>query len=283
MRPRAHLRRGGVAAPLALALAVATAGAGTWLAVRADAAAPVRAGDPVRAPNGMVVSQSAIASEVGARVLEEGGNAIDAAVATGLALAVTHPTAGNIGGGGFMVVRFPDGRVTAYDFRERAPAAAHPDMFLEADGEYSPERHHNSHLAVGVPGTVAGFWMAHAAHGSRSWEDLVDPAVELARDGFPVSEDLADGLDYLLRDARERGYTATVDAYSNAGRPWTAGETIRLPDLARTLARIRDQGRDGFYRGETARMLAAEMERGGGWITEADLADYEAVEREPVV
>ncbi|MEZ4415679.1 MAG: gamma-glutamyltransferase [Gemmatimonadota bacterium] len=243
---------------------------------------PVPSTDPVRAPHGMVVSQSAIASEVGARVLEAGGNAVDAAIATGFALAVTHPTAGNIGGGGFMVIRFPDGRATTLDFREKAPMAARPEMFLDEDGEYAFDRHHNSHVSVGVPGTVAGFWQAHQQYGSETWSALVDPAVELAAEGFPVSEGLAEGLEWLLGQARDRGYQGTIDAYSNQGRPYQEGETLRLPDLSRTLGRIRDEGRDGFYQGETARLLAEEMARGGGLITEADLASYQAVERAPV-
>ena len=236
---------------------------------------------PVRAPSGMVVSASQIASDVGARILESGGNAVDAAVATGFALAVTHPSAGNIGGGGFMVIRLPDGESTTIDFRERAPLQAFEDMYKGEHGGYSYRKHHDSHLAVGVPGTVAGFAKAHDRYGSGDWARLVDPAVELARDGFTVSEDLAEGLEYLLRRAEGR-YPATIAAYSNDGEPYAAGETIRLHDLAESLTRIRDQGRDGFYRGETARLLAEEMRRGGGLITEADLAQYVAMEREPV-
>ena len=238
--------------------------------------------DPVRAPNGMVASQSALASAIGLGVLERGGNAIDAAVATGFALAVTHPTAGNIGGGGFMVVRFPDGRSTAYDFREKAPMAAHPEMFLDEDGEYSAKIHHDSHIAVGVPGTVAGFWKAHSDHGSMQWTEVVEPAVQVAQQGFPVTESLARGLEGLLRNAEERGYQGTIDAYSNGGVPYAPEDVIALPDLANSLARIRDQGRDGFYKGETARLLVEEMERNGGLITAEDLIAYEAVEREPI-
>ena len=238
--------------------------------------------DPVRAPNGMVASQSALASAIGLGVLERGGNAIDAAIATGFALAVTHPTAGNIGGGGFMVVRFPDGRATTYDFREKAPMAAHPEMFLDEDGEYSAQVHHDSHIAVGVPGTVAGFWKAHSDHGQMGWTEVVEPAVQVAYTGFDVSESLARGLEGLLRNATERGYQGTIDAYSNGGVPYAPGDVIQLPDLANSLARIRDQGRDGFYKGETARLLVEEMERNGGLITAEDLIAYEPVEREPI-
>lgn len=238
------------------------------------------AGETLRAAGGIVTSTSLIASEVGGEVLRQGGNAVDAAIATGLALAVTHPSAGNIGGGGFMVIRFPDGRATAIDFREKAPGAAHPEMFLGADGEYSSQIHHNSHVAVGVPGTVAGFALAHQRYGSREWAGLVSPAVALARDGFELSENLAGSLARALN--RMERYPASVAAYSKGGTPYEAGEILRLPDLANSLERIERQGRDGFYRGETARLIAEEMRANGGLITEEDLAAYEAVEREPV-
>ncbi len=235
---------------------------------------------PLRTTGGMVVASSAIASEVGRRVLEEGGNAVDAAIATGFAMAVTLPSAGNIGGGGFMVVRFPDGRSTVVEFREKAPLAAHPNMFLDADGEYSSDIHHDSHLAVGVPGTVAGFALAHERYGTREWSALVDPAVRLAADGFALSPGLARGLAWVVNNTPQ--YPATVAALSNGGVPYEAGDTWRQPDLARSLERIRDHGRDGFYAGETARLVAEEMVRGGGWITEDDLARYEAKERQPI-
>jgi gamma-glutamyltranspeptidase / glutathione hydrolase len=247
------------------------------LAAQAAREAPAA---PVRAQSGMVVSASAIASEVGGDVLRAGGNAVDAAIATGFALAVTYPTAGNIGGGGFMVIRFPDGRATAIDFREKAPLRAHPEMFLDARGEYSSEIHRNSHLAVGVPGTVAGFALAHERYGSGEWARLVGPAVALARDGFAVPAGLAASLARVLPSLRR--YPASVRAFSRNGTPYAAGEVWRQPDLARSLDRIRVEGKDGFYRGETARLLAAEMRRGGGWITEEDLARYEAKERAPV-
>jgi gamma-glutamyltranspeptidase / glutathione hydrolase len=238
---------------------------------------------PVVAANGMVVSASSIASDIGNQVLRDGGNAIDAAIATGFALAVTYPTAGNIGGGGFMVIRFPDGRTTAFDFREKAPLKAHPNMFLDDKGEYSSTIHHNSHLAVGVPGTVAGFALAHGKYGKSQWTALVSPAVKLARDGFAAPPGLARSLAGLASPtSRYARYPATVQAYTKNGVAYAEGETIRLPDLARTLERIQTQGRDGFYKGETARLLAEEMKRGGGMITEEDLARYQAKERAPV-
>ena len=234
----------------------------------------------VTSESGMVVSAYPDASEAGAEVLRAGGNAVDAAIATGLALAVTHPTAGNIGGGGFMVIRFPDGSATAVDFREKAPLKAHPEMFVGEDGEYSYQIHHRSHLAVGVPGTVAGFALAHEKYGSTAWRDLVEPSVALARDGFEVSDRLSASLARRLEAFRD--YPATYAQFSKDGVPYEPGEILAQPDLAATLERIRDDGRDGFYRGKTARLLAEEMERGGGWITEEDLARYEAREREPI-
>lgn len=244
-------------------------------------AAPVAAQDNgvVRTTDGVVSSQQWIASQVGADVLAAGGNAVDAAIATGFALAVTHPTAGNIGGGGFMVIRFPNGQSTALDFREKAPLAAHPEMWLDENGEYSSEMHHRSHLAVGVPGTVAGFEKAHTLYGEAPWASLVDASVALAEEGFVLSEALAGSIG---RFVGRTPYEASVQAYSKDGTPYAAGETMRLPDLARSLARIRDQGADGFYKGETARLIAAEMRRGGGIITEEDLARYRARERTPV-
>src|SRR3954471_23041307 len=152
------------------------------------------AGPTITAPRGMVVSASTIASEAGRNVLAEGGNAVDAAIATGFALAVTYPVAGNIGGGGFMVIRFPDGRATTIDFREMAPQAATPTMFLDSAGNYSARIHHDSYKSVGVPGTVAGFELAHRKYGSAKWSRLVDPAVRLASEGFAAPSGLASSL-----------------------------------------------------------------------------------------
>ncbi|MCY3706237.1 MAG: gamma-glutamyltransferase [Gammaproteobacteria bacterium] len=260
-------------------LVAVTACQGGEVPPRAEDGAPTTLG--LRSQHGMVSSANLIASEVGAEVLARGGNAVDAAIATGLALAVVHPTAGNIGGGGFMVIRSPDGAATAIDFREKAPLAAHPEMFTDEDGEYSFEIHHGSYLAVGVPGTVAGFALAHERYGSATpWADLVEPAVGLAGDGFTLSPALARSLANVL--PRMEPYPASVGQFSKDGVPYEEGELFRQPDLARTLARIRDQGHDGFYSGETARLLAEEMVRGGGMITEEDLARYQAQERTPI-
>ena len=232
------------------------------------------------APRGMVVSASGIASEVGRNVLAAGGNAVDAAIATGFALEVTYPVAGNIGGGGFMVIRFPDGRATTFDFREAAPRVAAPEMFLDSTGKYSWQTHHGSFKSVGVPGTVAGFALAHQKYGKMSWAQLVTPAESLASKGFAAPPGLAHSLASMVKGSGQ--YPASVAAYSKNGQPYAAGEIIRQPDLARTLARIRDQGRDGFYLGETARLLSDAVQKGGGLITMEDLASYQAKERPPI-
>ena len=234
---------------------------------------------PARAHKYMVVSQEATASRVGADVLRDGGNAIDAAIATAFALAVTHPTAGNIGGGGFIVYRPAAGESRAYDFREAAPAKASPTMFLR-DGKYDERLHHDSHLSVGVPGTVAGLHLAWQDHGKLSWRRLVEPAVALARDGFEVTEGLARSLEGVLPEMRP--YAASVAQFSKNGAPYAAGDVLRQPDLARTLERIAEFGPDGFYKGETAQLIEKEMAAGGGIITQGDLASYRAIRRTPL-
>ncbi|MEP6618297.1 MAG: gamma-glutamyltransferase [bacterium] len=246
----------------------------------ASPATPAPRSGTVTSPKAMVVSASAIASEAGRDVMTAGGNAVDAAIATGLALAVTYPSAGNIGGGGFMVIRMPDGKATTIDFRERAPRASRPEMFLDSSGAYSSRIHHGSHIAVGVPGTVAGFAFAHGKYGKLPWSKLVDPAVRLSSDGFDVPKGLAASMSRAQNYMKP--YPASIAAYSRNGTPYAAGERFKQPDLAQTLTRIRDHGRDGFYKGETARLIAAEMKHGGGLITEEDLAAYEAKERAPV-
>ncbi len=253
------------------AAVVAGLGAGLW------AASPI----PVKARHGMVVSSHHLASDVGVQVLKEGGNAIDAAIATGFALAVTHPAAGNIGGGGFMVVRTADGKVTAFDFRETAPAAATEGMYLDENGQYTKETNHEGYLSVGVPGTVAGFFLAHEKLGSLPMEKLLAPAVALAEDGFPLSWELADDF-RELRDAFAKYPASAAVFLKDGGGFYEPGDVWRQPDLAKTLRRIQKEGRDGFYRGETARLIARTMAQNGGLITERDLADYQAKERAPV-
>lgn len=262
-----------------LAVSIGVASAATPAGLVAQSIVRGTPGETLRTSGGMVVSEHPEASAAGAEVLAAGGNAVDAAIATGFALAVTHPSAGNIGGGGFMVIRFPDGSTTALDFRERAPAAAYPDMFVGADGEYSSEIHHRSHRAVGVPGTVAGFDKAHRLYGAMNWERLVYPSVVLAEDGFELSERLARSIAGFVGRSR---YEATVAAYSDNGVPYEAGDTLRQYDLSQSLRRIMLNRSAGFYQGETARLIAEEMRRGGGMITEADLLAYRARERAPI-
>jgi gamma-glutamyltranspeptidase/glutathione hydrolase len=234
---------------------------------------------PTRSKAGIVASQNETASKVGADAIRDGGTAIDAMVATAFALAVTHPTAGNIGGGGFIVYRPANGEPVAYDFRETAPAKAGPTMWLR-DGKYDPQLHHNSYLAVGVPGTVAGLHLAWKEQGKLPWRRLVEPAITLARDGFVVSDGLARSLKGVQRQMSK--YPASVAQYTKKGVPYEAGETLKQPDLARTLERIAANGPAGFYEGETAALIEKEMLANGGIITRDDLKNYKAVRRVPV-
>jgi len=217
-------------------------------------------------------SQSA---EISAAVLQAGGNAVDAAVAAGFALAVSEPEAGNIGGGGFMMI-YMDGDAWFLDYREKAPLRADRDMYLDIDGNVIPGASRVGHRAVGVPGSVAGLWAAHRKFGRLPWRDVVMPAVALARDGFVVHKDLAENVNRGLE--KFSGQTNFGNFFSQIA----AGDTLRQPDLADTLDRIADEGLDGFYRGETADLIVAEMQRGSGLITHEDLAGYEAVWREPL-
>jgi gamma-glutamyltranspeptidase/glutathione hydrolase len=233
---------------------------------------------PVRAEHGMVVSTDGYSSEVGVGILRAGGNAVDAAVATALALAVVNPEAGNIGGGGFLLLRLADGRAAALDFRERAPRAASRDMYLDANGRLTSGSV-QGHRAVGVPGTVAGLWEAHRRYGSLPWADLVAPALRLA-DGLVVQGRLARSLAMIGTELND--FPATARIFLPAGRVLGAGDTLVQRDLAGTLRRIQRDGRDGFYVGRTADLIAAEMRRGGGIITREDLAAYQPTWHEPI-
>src|SRR5262245_26742934 len=234
---------------------------------------------PVRAKHGMVVAQEERAARIGADALREGGTAVDAAVATAFALAVTHPTAGNIGGGGFIVFRPASGEPVSYDFRETAPSRASPTMFLR-DGKYDFDRHHTSYLSVGVPGTVAGLHLAWTGHGRLPWRRLIAPAIALARDGFVVTEGFSRSLKSVLPELEK--YRASYAQFSKNGVPYEAGNIFRQPDLARTLERIAAQGPAGFYEGETARLIETEMTAHGGLITRQDLKNYKAIRRVPL-
>lgn len=229
----------------------------------------------------MVVSNSILASEAGVRMIELGGNAIDAAVATGFALAVTHPSAGNLGGGGFMVIRLADGSFVSNDHREMAPAAADRDMFVDAEGKMIPDLSTQSHLSSGVPGTVAGLIDVLERHGSLSLERVIAPAIELAEEGFPLSEELAAGIERNLEKLSR--FPAGKAKFSKEGTAYEAGEIWRQPELAATLRRIAREGKAGFYEGETADLVVAEMQRGGGVISHDDLTSYESIWRDPLV
>lgn len=236
---------------------------------------------PLRAKNGIVTSATHAASQVGVDIMKQGGNAVDAAVATAFALAVTWPTAGNIGGGGFMVYHGNDGKATTFDFREKAPLAATERMYLGLDGLVVDNSNHRSLLSVGVPGTVAGMYKAHQELGNLPWADLVAPAVKLAREGIPVTWELYSG--FRSNQSFWDEYPSSAQVFLKAdGSPYELGDTWVQPDLAATLELIQTQGRDGFYKGKNAKMLADFMRANGGIITEEDLEKYEAVEREPV-
>ncbi len=238
--------------------------------------------EPVEAQHGMVTSASALASQVGADVLKRGGNAADAAVATGLALAVAYPRAGNIGGGGFALLRLADGQVTSIDFRETAPSAATRDLFLDAQGNVVPGRSTVGHLASGVPGTVAGLNLLYTKYGSRhlTWVQLVEPARQLAEKGYAVTPALA--RDMRASSGLLSRFPETRRIFLRDGRPYEPGEIFKQPDLAATLQRIQRKGTDGFYSGKTAQLIADEMAAHGGLITLEDLAAYRAVERPPM-
>lgn len=231
--------------------------------------------------NGMVVSDHYLASEAGIEILKKGGNAIDAAVATAFALAVTHPEAGNIGGGGFIVFMKSDGDVTTFDFREKAPLAASPTMFLDEEGKIKDNSNHRGLLSVGVPGTVAGLYQAHQKYGKLTWKEVVEPAVKLAKKGFPMSWGLYRVA--LRMSDRDDSWDIMKNYFRGAdGEIVAPGELWKQPALAKTLEEIKKHGRDGFYKGKVAEEIESYMKANGGIITQEDLAKYEAVERKPV-
>ncbi|MEJ1241703.1 gamma-glutamyltransferase [Chryseolinea sp. T2] len=237
--------------------------------------------EPVYAKHGMVVSSSAIASEIGRDILKQGGNAIDAAVATAFAMAVTWPSAGNIGGGGFILYVDKNGKATSFDFREKAPLTASETMFLDSNGKLISNLNHRGILSVGTPGTVAGLFLAHQRYGKLPWKKLVDPAVKLAAKGFVFTHALMDDSEWKKSTWTKIPSTAHV-MYRNDSIVIGQGENWKQPELASTLKRIRDKGHDGFYKGETAKRLAQFMSSQGGLITEKDLAEYQAIERKPI-
>lgn len=239
----------------------------------------VNEGRNIITDSGMVVSAHPESSRIGIAILRKGGNAVDAAVATEFALAVCYPEAGNIGGGGFMLIREADGRTDLIDYREKAPLKATRDMYLDQSGIVVEGLRTETHMASGVPGTVDGMVNIHSKYGVLPFKDVIQPAIDLARNGFPVTEgqaaDFNGNRENFIR--RNRSLPAFVRE-----TPWKEGDTLRQTDMAQTLERIRDHGRDGFYSGTTARLIVKEMQRGNGIISARDLSEYRAVFRDPV-
>jgi gamma-glutamyltranspeptidase/glutathione hydrolase len=238
---------------------------------------------PVRGRHGMVASVSEIASQIGVDVLKRGGNAVDAAVAVGLALAVVWPAAGNLGGGGFMMIRLANGKATAIDYREMGPAAAHRNVYLDEKGEYIKESSTYGHKAAGVPGTVAGMAYALEKYGTMKWAEVAAPARKLAADGFLVWHQLELSLKGASKELSR--YPETKRIFLRDGRPYEAGEIFKQPELAAVFARMMKQGPREFYEGKTAELIVASMKRAGegkAWMTMEDLKNYKVVEREPL-
>jgi len=228
----------------------------------------------------MVVSAHPLASRVGVEIMRKGGNAIDAAIATQFALAVVYPSAGNIGGGGFMVLRKNDGTVDALDYREKAPSAASTNMYLNEVGGVVAGLSEKGHLAHGIPGTVAGLEAAHSKYGTLPWKDLVQPAIDLALNGFTLTKHEANDLNSIQEDLK--GYNSIEPEFLIKDE-WKAGDSIWFVDLGHTLERIRDHGAKGFYEGKTADDIVAEMKRGNGLISYEDLINYNVVWRQPLI
>jgi gamma-glutamyltranspeptidase/glutathione hydrolase len=236
---------------------------------------------PVSSKNGMVVSTSSYASRVGIDILKKGGNAIDAAVAVGFALAVTYPSAGNIGGGGFMVIHLSDGTNTTIDYREKAPLSAHKDMYLNEAGEFVPELSQQGTTSAGVPGSVAGLIYALEKYGTLTLAEVIQPAIDLARDGWKLDE--RDARYFNNNMAVFQKYPSSLKVFTKDGKLYTAGDLFVQPDLARTLELIKKNGKDGFYKGEVAVLLVNQVSSQSGYISPEDLEKYQPVEREPII
>lgn len=260
-------------------VAPATTAAATAAAAAYDAGLDIF--HPIELRRGMVVSEQALASQAGLAMLKAGGNAVDAAVAVGFTLAVALPNAGNLGGGGFMMVHTADGRDIALDFREMAPSGASRDMYLDAQGKVVNGRSLFTHLAVGVPGSVAGLTHAQQKWGKLSLAQVMAPAIRLAEHGYPVSLTLAETL---AKTAKTMGqWPATRAIFWRNGKPLQAGDLLVQKDLAHSLRLIARQGADAFYRGPIGQKIAADMARHGGLMSAQDLAQYRVVERAPIV
>jgi gamma-glutamyltranspeptidase / glutathione hydrolase len=234
--------------------------------------------EPVRGAHGMVATDEPLASAAGVEILKRGGNAVDAAVATAFALAVVEPAAGNIGGGGFMLVRLANGKTNFFDYREMAPGKATRDMYIRPDGTLDPEASTIGYRSVAVPGTVAGLTLALKTDGTMKLADVMQPAIRLAEDGFPITEKLVREFTEERRDLQR--FSMSSHIFLNDGKMYRVGETFRQPELAATLNRIAKNGAAGFYQGETAQMLAHDMAAFGGLITLDDLAHYQPKIRE---
>ena len=270
-------------------LAIAVLGLTAWAPPAPGPAVPddpavstVPVPTPTYAEHGMVVAAKERAAAAGVAMLEKGGNAVDAAVATGFALAVVHPWAGNIGGGGFMVIRRPDGSVTTIDHREDAPSGATQEKFLDEEGNAVRSRSRRGYLASGVPGTVAGLLKALEKYGTLDRATVMAPAIRLAREGFPLPYALAEDLNETYDDFAAFPSAKKYFTKGDSTMRYRPGERFVQADLAETLVRIRNQGRAGFYKGKTAGLIAEQFAEHGGLIDKQDLAEYEAVEREPV-
>jgi gamma-glutamyltranspeptidase / glutathione hydrolase len=233
-----------------------------------------------RAKNGMVVSANGLASKVGLQVLKKGGNAVDAAVAVGFALSVTYPVAGNIGGGGFMVIHLSDGQNITIDYREKAPLASSRDMFLDDNGNYIPNSSTDGITSVGVPGSVAGLVYALENYGTMSLNDIIQPAVNLAEDGFPLDNHTVNSFNAYLDEFRK--YPSSHKVFTRNGLKHKEGDIFKQPDLAKTLRRIAEKGVKGFYSGKTAELLLKQVKQMSGIITDKDLENYSAIERKPI-
>lgn len=243
--------------------------------------APTRLGEKgALGTQAMVVTAHPIATKIGVEVLKTGGNAIDATIAIQFALAVVYPRAGNIGGGGFAVIRLANGEKATLDFREKAPKLSTRDMYLDELGEVITDKSTLGHLAAGTPGSVAGMWELHHKYGSLAWSELLSPAINVARQGFVITSDEAEALNEKQEDFRKAN---NFIPWVIKDQGWNAGDSVTQKDLAKTLTLIRDFGRDGFYKGEVAELIVSEMKNGSGIITKEDLSNYEPVWRSPII
>jgi len=238
------------------------------------------ASEPSRSKNGMVVTAEPLATKVGSQILKKGGNAVDAAVAVGFALAVTYPTAGNLGGGGYMVIHLKDGTQTTIDYRETAPKAALKDMFIDSSGKFQPKLSQEGATSAGVPGSVAGLLHALEKYGSMKLADVIQPAINLAKDGFPLTYYTAKMFEGNFKEFKK--YESSMKVFSKDGKPFEEGDIFKQSDLARSLELIKQKGLDGFYKGKTADLIIEQMKKMNGYITHEDLENYTVIEREPV-